>query len=221
MAKLSDLVPALANVLQLPERTVAVYARFLREARLLSTGGRGPGAANMTPDDCARLLIAIMVADQVKDAVAAVERFWSLPVEFLDTRETRPKAERKEWMPLPEGLFFLKEPKSFGETIAGLIDAARDGALGASLYQIAIPFLHVQVERRLTTANVTLTGSSDGLIPDKQLLVVRYAPAKNILHKLSEAAGHYEGGDAMVSFAVTQRTILALGELIRTEGGSA
>src|SRR5699024_9960325 len=41
MAKLSDLIPTLAQVLPMPEQTVAVIARSLRQERLLSTGGRG------------------------------------------------------------------------------------------------------------------------------------------------------------------------------------
>ncbi len=49
MAKLSDLIPATASVLGVPEKTVAIYARHLREARLITTGGRGPGGADMTP----------------------------------------------------------------------------------------------------------------------------------------------------------------------------
>ena len=76
MAKLSDLIPTLAQVLPMPEQTVSVIARALRKERLISTGGRGPGAADMTPEDCCRLLLAIMAADQVKDAVEASERLY-------------------------------------------------------------------------------------------------------------------------------------------------
>ena len=47
MAKLSELIPALSRLFDkrdFPEKTVAVFARHLRLARLLSTGGRGLGA---------------------------------------------------------------------------------------------------------------------------------------------------------------------------------
>jgi hypothetical protein len=215
MAKLSDLIAALSQLLPMPEQTVAVYARLLRQERLLSTGGRGPGAANMSPDDCARLLLAIMAADQVKDAVEAVERFWSLPVEFLQTRETQPKAERKNWLPLPESLSALKEEQSLGSALVGLIAAARDDQLASSLEEVALPFMKIEVERRFRTAAVSLMASSDGLVPDKPMLMASYAPAKSTLRKLEEMSGFSEGGDAIVTFAVSQRTILALGELIR------
>jgi len=216
MAKLSDLIPTLAQVLPMPEQTVSVIARALRKERLISTGGRGPGAADMTPEDCARLLLAIMAADQVKDAVEASQRFWEFPVEDLHSQDTMPEDEQDAWLPLPEAMRALTKVRTFGEMLAGLIAAARDGALGAALGGIALPFMKVEVERRFHTATVSLAGSSDGLMPDRTVLIASFAPPKGQLRRLMEASGFHEGGDAMVSFAVSQRTIIALGALIRT-----
>jgi hypothetical protein len=215
MAKLSDLIPTLAKVLPMPEQTVAIYARLLRQARLLSTGGRGPGGANMTPEDCARLLIALMAADQVKDAVPALERFWALPVDTRNTRETVPKRDRSGWLPLPKSLSLLNEAKTFGGAVAGLIAAARDNTLQSGLGQANLPFLRLEVERRFNTASLSLIASADGLLPDKSLLTTSFAPSKTLLQKLIDEQPFSMGGDAMVSFAVSQNTILALGELIR------
>ncbi len=100
--------------------------------------------------------------------------------------------------------------------LAGLITAARDGALDAALGGIALPFMKIEVERRFHTASVSLAGSSDGLMPDRTVLIASFAPPKGQLRRLMEASGFHEGGDAMVSFAVSQRTIIALGALIRT-----
>ena len=216
MAKLSDLIPTLAQVLPMPEQTVAVIARSLRQERLLSTGGRGPGAADMTPEDCARLLLAIMATDQVKDAVRTVQTFWAFPVEDSHCSATASEDEQDEWLPLPEAMHSLVGAKTFGEMLAGLIAAARDGALDAALGGIALPFMKIEVERRFHTASVSLAGSSDGLMPDRTVLIASFAPPKGQLRKLMEASGFHEGGDAMVSFAVSQRTIIALGALIRT-----
>ena len=216
MAKLSDLIPTLAQVLPMPEQTVSVIARALRKERLISTGGRGPGAADMTPEDCARLLLAIMAADQVKDAVEASQRFWEFPVEDLHSQDTMPEDEQDAWLPLPEAMRALTQVRTFGEMLAGLIAAARDGALDAALGGVMLPFMKIEVERRFHTASVSLAGSSDGLLPDRTVMIASFAPPKTQLRKLMEASGFHEGGDAMVTFAVSQRTIIALGALIRT-----
>lgn len=216
MAKLSDLIPTLAQVLPMPEQTVAVIARALRQERLISTGGRGPGAADMTPEDCARLLLAIMATDQVKDAVRAVQTFWAFPVEDFHCRDTVDEEDKDDWLPLPAAMHGLATAQTFGAMLAGLIAAARDGALDAALGGVALPFLKIEVERRFHTASVALAGSSDGFMPDRTVLIARFAPPKGLLRTLMEASGFHEGGDAMVSFAVSQRTIIALGALIRT-----
>lgn len=216
MAKLSDLIPTLAQVLPMPEQTVAVIARSLRQERLLSTGGRGPGAADMTPEDCARLLLAIMATDQVKDAVRAVQTFWAFPVEALHCRDTASEDELDEWLPLPEAMRGLVAVGTFGEMLTGLIAAARDGALDAALGGVMLPFMKLEVERRFHTATLSLAGSGDGLMPDRTVMVASFAPPKGQLRRLMEASGFHEGGDAMVSFAVSQRTIIALGALIHT-----
>lgn len=216
MAKLSDLIPTLAQVLPMPEQTVSVIARALRKERLISTGGRGPGAADMTPEDCARLLLAIMAADQVKDAVEASQRFWEFPVEGLHSQDTMPEDEQDAWLPLPNAMRALTQVRTFGEMLAGLIAAARDGALDSALGGVMLPFMKIEVERRFHTASVSLAGSSDGLLPDLTVMIASFAPPNTQLRKLMEASGFHEGGDAMVTFAVSQRTINALGALIRT-----
>ncbi len=216
MAKLSDLIPTLAQVLPMPEQTVSVIARALRKERLISTGGRGPGAADMTPEDCARLLLAIMAADQVKDAVEASQRFWEFPVEDVHSQDTMPEDEQDDWLPLPHTMRQLTQVRTFGEMLAGLIAAARDGALDAALGDVMLPFMKIEVERRFHTASISLAGSSDGLLPDRTVMIASFAPPKAQLQKLMEASGFHEGGDAMVTFAVSQRTIIALGALIRT-----
>lgn len=60
MAKLSEVIPALADALGLPETTVEAYAKVLRKAGLLTTGGRGTAAPDQTPHDCARLLVSVL-----------------------------------------------------------------------------------------------------------------------------------------------------------------
>lgn len=58
MATPGELIKAVSAVLGIPEATATTYYRSLREAGLVTRGGRGPSAPNMTPRDAAQLLIA-------------------------------------------------------------------------------------------------------------------------------------------------------------------
>ena len=216
MAKLSDLIPALAQVLPMPEQTVAVIARALRQERLLSTGGRGPGAAEMTPDDCANLLLAIMAADQVKDAVNAVHRFRNLTMEAINYRDTADDDEKDDWLPTPPVMRRLLVVRDFGEMLAGLIEAARDGFLEKALGGVALPFLKIEIERRFRTASVSVSGSSDEVALPKPVMIVSFGMPEGPERTQMEQEDFSVGGDAMITFAVGYRTINALGALIRT-----
>jgi hypothetical protein len=59
MATLSDLVSAIAEAEGLDQPTVAVIARYVREAGFIQKKGRGPSAASMAAADAASLLIAV------------------------------------------------------------------------------------------------------------------------------------------------------------------
>lgn len=75
--KLAEVV---GGVLGLPAETVKQHLRNLQAADrgLISAKGRGRAAASMTPLDAARLLIATVGADFVKDSVAALDAFGEL-----------------------------------------------------------------------------------------------------------------------------------------------
>ena len=59
MATLSDLTRTLANATGRPEKSIVVIARSLREAGLISTGGRGRGGAQMSYVDAANFLLGV------------------------------------------------------------------------------------------------------------------------------------------------------------------
>lgn len=90
MARLSDLVLDLAAVLRMEATTINTYARHLREAGLLSQGGRGVNAAHVTALDAARLLIALMVDGYAKDAPQIVRDF-GRAVLFLADEDEQPE----------------------------------------------------------------------------------------------------------------------------------
>ena len=65
----------LAQACEVDEKTVTVFARELKEAGLMTSGGRGRYAPHMRPLDAARVLIALMATDRPSEAVSCVERW--------------------------------------------------------------------------------------------------------------------------------------------------
>ena len=221
MAKLSDLIPTLAQVLPMPEQTVAMYARHLREAKLISSGGRGPGAAQMTATDCARLLIAIMAADQVKNAAGAVEAYWPLEMEDIQTKLGLPADQREDWNDLPEAILDIMMPdgneeQSFGEAVASLIEGVRLGTLTHAMAEMREPFLRVEIERRFLSGKITFQNDNAGKGYPLLALLARFELPDGPERQQREQEDFSVGGDAIVTFAVGYRTINALGALIRT-----
>src|SRR5690349_18023854 len=85
------LAEVVAGALGLPSETVRQHLRNLQAADrgLISAKGRGRGAAAMSPLDAARLLIAAVGSDFVKDSVAALDAFGGLqPVARREPNET-------------------------------------------------------------------------------------------------------------------------------------
>lgn len=65
----------IADALTMPLSTVTNYARFLKEADLMTTGARGVNAPDMTALDAARLVIAILSTPNPGYCAERVARF--------------------------------------------------------------------------------------------------------------------------------------------------
>ncbi len=78
MATLSELADAVAAVEGIDPATVALIARYIREAGLISTGGRGPSAATMTLTDAANLLIGVNATTTAAEAARIVPTYREL-----------------------------------------------------------------------------------------------------------------------------------------------
>lgn len=78
MATSKQLIEAVSRATGLTEETVHVHMRNLREAGLITLGGRGASAARMTPLDAARLMMAVSGSGFVKESVNAVASFAGL-----------------------------------------------------------------------------------------------------------------------------------------------
>lgn len=78
MATLSSLVETVARVEALDPSTVALFAREIRQAGLIKTGGRGTSAAQMDFQDATNLLIAVNTARTIREAPLMVAKFRAL-----------------------------------------------------------------------------------------------------------------------------------------------
>lgn len=121
--KLSDLVELTSRGLNLSNVEVGNLARSLREAGLLTKGGKGGAAADIVTADVARLIIATLVRDRRSQAAAIVNDWWGLhlvsktPEHLL---ETLPKRIRQA----------AKTPAcTFGEAFTALIDDCVSGEM--------------------------------------------------------------------------------------------
>jgi hypothetical protein len=133
--KLSTLIPVLADALGAPLQSVGVLAGSLRKQGLISTGGRGLGAPEMTPADVTNLLLATMCGPPAKDAHVAVTRLREADACIDLPPESQPALD------IP----FLVGPHTLGEALEGIfLSYAAEGELR-------------QAEHGLPITNMTFT----------------------------------------------------------------
>lgn len=114
MATLSELVEAIAEAEGMDSATVALMARYAREAGFIQKKGRGPSAAQMGVTDAANLLIAVNASRAARDAAVVIPLYRNLiTVEYVRTPE-------KE---VPKHHVF------FGDVLEMIIQSAIDGKL--------------------------------------------------------------------------------------------
>jgi hypothetical protein len=77
--KLSDLVDHTARSLNLGNKVVETYARFLRQDRAVTSTGKGGAAADMTDNDKLALLVAVCACGTARTAAHSLPRWLSLP----------------------------------------------------------------------------------------------------------------------------------------------
>lgn len=214
MAKLSDLIPATAKVLGIPENTVALYARHLREARLITTGGRGPGGAEMKPEDCANLLLALMLAEHAKDAPFAVGLGINLigqSASWIDAANP----EKGGWKHLPQDLEFLTIGGHFYDLLIILIKRAENGKLQSALGKILMPQLRIEFGRPVPTAMISLGGEDqlrNGLSYFHGHFLTDPDAPKEVLEYVAK---HHHGSDLRIIYEISHKTIITLGEMLR------
>lgn len=113
MATPGEMIQVAARALLLPEVTVGSYYRAIREEGLVKTGGRGRSAAQVSALDVARLLIAILASELVRDAPEAVGVFGDLRQAGSEVELVKPIAGDRLGLPgehrFEEGLVAVLE----------------------------------------------------------------------------------------------------------------
>lgn len=110
-----------AELFRLPANAVDYPWRVLREAGLVSKGGRGPSAAKVTAKDAALLLIAVAGPLPASDVVTAVRRYADLPLQVWP--DAKPVVDS---LPIPAP---VATATTFIEALTALIASAADGTM--------------------------------------------------------------------------------------------
>src|SRR5690606_29464750 len=104
MATPGELIKAVADVLHVPEVTISSYYRSLREAGLVTKGGRGRSAAKMTAADAAHLLIAVGGARFERETADSVVRDY---LRLQMSHSARWLGQEEGWQENHEGVWTL------------------------------------------------------------------------------------------------------------------
>lgn len=128
MATPGDLIKTVSECLHIPEATVFQHDRELVKAGYRRTGGRGRSSIQVTPQDAANLLIAIVggpaFGPTVKESAVTLERYMSLPA-WMDVDIVPGKWERA----LPR----LSPGHGFRDALAEIISNFASGRFASPL----------------------------------------------------------------------------------------
>jgi hypothetical protein len=196
MATLSRLVTAIAIVEGIDAERVAAIARAIREHGLIRTSGRGTSAAQMSEPDATNLLIATNTADTARAAPAAVLQYRAL-------QASRGKRETEFGSELEELISAAKREvlaDYFTKMIA--LVGVRDHDLGQRRYANEAYKFWITFEKPIPSVSVLIrasTATPAGII---------FGDRREIKTKAC--------GDRTESTRITERTILAVANVLRT-----
>jgi hypothetical protein len=89
MANSRELVECVSSALDRPLKEVTGHMRFLREAGLVTTGGRGIASPRMSYEDAASLICSLYGSELMKDGVSSVLALKALPSTLKGARHSR------------------------------------------------------------------------------------------------------------------------------------
>jgi hypothetical protein len=231
VASPGQLVCKVSELLGISEATIVQHDRNLVVAGLRSKSGRGPSAARMTARDAAHLLVAVLGSHHLKDSVRSVRGY----------RETR----LSEYMSTGyqhssiAALTSLPPDHSYVDAVEALVAAAADGSLGRAMYdaideiqgeKIGVPpIIKISVQSPHQVGDISLGGGDIGIARPGLYGYGRYAlldpwskhqgrdiPVGELEAWRQKAEEYHVDTDLTQVRQITAKTILAVGELLRT-----
>jgi hypothetical protein len=220
MVKLAGFAPVVTGALGRPESVGFTLVRAIRPEKLISTGGRGPGGADMVDGDATNLCLGLICSDQLKDAATVIKRYRAMR---YSANATPMCPEPLRWIPQSSQRLDL------GGLMDGLIGMAREGTLQVLLRQLAaeqlpagVPDLETRIDKAIDLGMVSLKLEFQRPRPAGRIAfgVQRHSLLNIDFGLLStweseEELNSLQTGDLVETATITHRTIFALGEALR------
>lgn len=241
MAKLSQLVKEMASVTGVPEASVNLLARQLREAGMLSSGGRGPGGADVRPKDCTNLLLALVCRDRGATIPARVATYRASSGIAIWPISSKPRFPHEQAFDHPGLKYDFNDYRhpfldqiDDNTTLGHLLDMLFESAWRRALLDFLVPGalsaigmgqLQLTEEEEIllvskqTAAGVVIEFTPSAYYSKVQISADSSGPAVTIecrVHPDFVEQAWQEGGgaDLKVSATVTARTFLHIGRLL-------
>jgi hypothetical protein len=225
MATINELAQAVAEAEGMDLPTVALIARYLREAGLIQKKGRGASAAQMNVADAANLLIAVNASGAAQDSALVVPIYRELVI----TRS----GEKFTWVDSPPA--FGSPPASskisgtFGDAFELLVQSAVEGKLPNAILSQEVPSalqdafqkgaatISIYFTRPEPRVHVSITGERS--LEDKRRNIFR-PPQINFSFqawrgRLKRAAHKLKIGDRVDETKIGTRTITSVAKILR------
>jgi hypothetical protein len=208
MATPGELCAKTSEILGLEPNTPSIAWRALREGAHVTTGGRGRSAAHCVPADAASLLIATIGKMPLKSYLKSWERFSNLKERLVGPRTLR-KSTAAE-------LDALEFRHTFQEGLTALIASAMTGSLQSFIRDPLIPNnkwgdIRVAFNGPFPQAGIQIRKEIE-----KAPVELHLWYSDRIIKWPNPSSPPDESGDLAQSMAISGRTIVTLGEFLRT-----
>lgn len=195
MATLSQLVDTVATVEGIDSERLSAIARYIREAGLVSTGGRGKSAASMTEHHAANLLIAANAAGTARSAPEIVREYRAL--------KTRKRHRATEFGTQLEQVIFAAKMETMDEYVLGLVNS-----FGSSSSRFA--------KRRYPSSQYVLRIEFVKPKPEATIQIWVGTETEFIFFRgVDKESDAIPRGDRREQTTISSRTIRAVAELLR------
>lgn len=225
MATPGEMVRRMAEALSLPESMVIMVDRKLSESGLRTKSGRGKSAAKMTASDIANLLIAVIGSSMMRDETEAVAEYGALPVQkgrLTPVSQHGFASVGPAWElsdAAASRLPLLGAAHTFRDALVTLLeDASVDGSsrLPDHTHSPLSEPIRVKLYGPHPEASISL---STGLLNGREQHPYAFTVVRSDMRRFngsSRASSPFEATDLNQTVEFTSKTLLALGDLLRS-----